>query len=147
MRALAVALPALLLVLAPGFARALDYLSVGEAAVLYDAPSQKARPLFAIAAGTPVEAIVALDTWIKVRDMQGDLAWIERRLLTDRRMVQTRGEGAQVRAAANENAALVFEAKADVLLELLEAAPAGWIKVRHRDGQQGFVKVMQVWGY
>jgi SH3-like domain-containing protein len=142
--ALAAALTALL---APGWAVALDYRSVGEAAVLYDAPSQKAKPLFVIAAGTPVEAIVALDAWVKVRDMKGELAWIERRLLAERRMLQVRGANAQVRTEANDSAALVFEAAPDVLLEFVEPAPAGWVKVRHRDGQQGFVKISQIWGY
>lgn len=134
------------LLLFSGAVAALDYRSVGEPAVLYDAPSQKAKPLFAIAAGTPVEAIVTLDAWVKVRDMKGDLAWIERRQLGDKRMLQVRGDGAQVRAGAHDDAALAFEAEADVLLELVEPGPAGWVKVRHRDGQQGYVKVGQVWG-
>jgi SH3-like domain-containing protein len=126
---------------------ALDYRSVAEAAVLYDAPSQRAKPLFVIAAGTPVEAIVALDTWIKIRDMNGDLAWIERRQLAEQRFLQVRATAAQVRTNAEESAALVFEAEPDVLLELLEPGPAGWAKVRHRDGQQGFVKTTQIWGF
>lgn len=128
---------------------ALDYRAVGEASVLYDAPSQKAKPLHVIAAGTPVEMIVTLDAWVKVRDMKGDLAWIERRQLTDQRMVQVRAERAQARTSAEDGAKLVFEAEPDVLLELLDPgipATAGWIRVRHRDGQQGFVKAHQVWG-
>jgi SH3-like domain-containing protein len=131
---------------APAIAAALDYRSVSEATVLYDAPSQKAKPLFVIAAGTPVEAVVALDVWVKVRDMKGDLAWIERRMLGERRMLQVRAGNAQVRTEANDSAPVIFEAASDVLLELVEPAPAGWAKVRHRDGQQGFVKVGQVWG-
>lgn len=129
-----------------GAAAALDYRAVGEVAVLYDAPSQKARPLHVIAAGTPVEAIVTLDAWVKVRDMKGDLAWIERRQLTEQRMLQVRAERAQVRANAEEGASLVFEAEPDVLLELVEPGPLGWVKVRHRDGPQGFVRAAQVWG-
>lgn len=125
---------------------ALDYRSVTEAAVLYDAPSQRAKPLFVIAAGTPVEAVVTLDTWIKIRDMKGDLTWIERRQLTEQRFLQVRATAAQVRTNAEESAALVFEAEPDVLLELLEPGPAGWARVRHRDGQQGFVRTSQVWG-
>lgn len=131
---------------ATGHVLALDYRSVNEAAVLYDAPSQKARPLFVIAPGTPVEVVVSLDAWIKVRDLKGDLAWIERRQLADKRMLQVRAGGAQIRVAANDNARLAFEAEADVLLELLEPGPPGWAKVRHRDGPQGFVKAAQVWG-
>jgi SH3-like domain-containing protein len=129
----------------PGLACALDYRSLGEVAVLYDAPSQKAKPLFVIAAGTPVEAIVTLDTWVKIRDARGSLAWVERRQLADRRTVQARAQ-AQVRANPEESAPLVFEAAPDVLLDYIEPGPAGWVKVRHRDGQEGFVKVGQVWG-
>lgn len=135
-----------LALLVSGAASALDYRSVSEAAVLYDAPSQKAKPLFVIAPGTPVEVIVSIDAWVKVRDLKGDLAWIERGQLADKRTLQVRTEGAQIRAEANDAAKLAFEAEADVLLEFLEAGPAGWVKVRHRDGPQGFVKATQVWG-
>jgi SH3-like domain-containing protein len=148
MRRTVFALP-LLLALATPASHALDYRSVSETTVLYDAPSQKAKALFAIASGTPVEVIVTLDIWVKVRDSRGDLAWIERRQLAEQRMVQVRGNGAEIRAEASESATLVFTAEADVLLEWLgsgEAGTAGWVKVRHRDGQQGFVKVGQVWG-
>ncbi|MDI6749857.1 MAG: SH3 domain-containing protein [Rhodocyclaceae bacterium] len=128
-------------------AGALDYRSITEAAVLFDAPSQKAKPLYVIAAGTPVEVVVSLDAWSKVRDMKGDLAWIERRQLSDRRMLQVRTGGAQVRSEASDSARLVFEAESDVLLEYLDAGPPGWVKVRHRDGETGFVKASQVWGF
>lgn len=135
------------LLLAAGAADALDYRSVAEVAVLYDAPSQKAKPLFVIAAGTPVEAVVTLDAWVKVRDMGGELAWIERRHLAEQRTLQVRAERAAVRAEAHESSAVVFSAEPNVLLELVEPGPLGWLKVRHRDGQQGFVKTGQVWGH
>jgi SH3-like domain-containing protein len=129
-----------------GAAFALDYRSVSEAALLYDAPSQKAVPLFAIARGTPVEVVVQLDVWVKVRDAKGDLAWIDRHQLSDKRTVMVRADRAQVREQADDKAPTVFEAEKDVLLELVEAGPVGWVKVKHRDGQQGFVKAVQVWG-
>ncbi|MFA4969001.1 MAG: SH3 domain-containing protein [Sulfuritalea sp.] len=125
---------------------ALDYRSVVEAAPAYDAPSAKSKPLFVMLAGTPVELVVSLEGWSKVRDSRGDLTWIEKKHLAEKRNVIVRHDRAQVRAAAEEKAALVFEAERDVVLELLEAVPGGWIKVRHRDGQSGFLKAAQVWG-
>ena len=125
---------------------ALDYRSVTEAAPLYDAPSAKSKALFVVLAGTPVELVVSLEGWSKVRDSRGDLAWIEKGRLTEKRNVIVRAERAQVRAAADDKAALVFEAERDVVLELSEAAPGGWVKVKHRDGQAGFLKATQVWG-
>jgi len=132
--------------LAAGAASALDFRSVIEPALLYDAPSQEAKPLFAIARGTPVEPVVTLDAWVKVRDAKGDLAWIEKRMLSDRRNLMVKADTAQVRARAEDTGPVVFEALAGVLLELVEPGPAGWVRVRHRDGQQGFVKTAQVWG-
>lgn len=134
------------LMLAGKTAHALDYLTVTEATPMYDAPSAKAKPLYVALAGTPVELVVSLEGWSKVRDSQGDLAWIEKTHLTDKRNVIVRAERAQVRSAAEDTAPLVFEAERDVVLEFLEAAAAGWIKVRHRDGQSGYLKVSQVWG-
>jgi SH3-like domain-containing protein len=136
----------LLVLLLAGPVLALDYRSVAEATALYDAPSQKAKPLFAIARGTPLELVVTVEGWVKVRDQKGDLAWIEKRLLAEKRTVIVRGDRAQVRALADDKAPLVFDAEKDVVLDLVEPAAAGWAKVRHRDGQQGFVKAAQVWG-
>ena len=134
-------------VVAPTSAFALDYRSVTEAAAMYDAPSAKAKPLFVVAAGTPVEVVVSLEGWSKVRDIKGDLVWIEKKFLSDKRSLIVRADRAQVRAAADEKAAVVFEAERDVVFELSDTAVGGWVKVKHRDGQSGFVKLTQVWGY
>jgi SH3-like domain-containing protein len=127
-------------------AHALDYRTLAEAAPVYDAPSAKSKPLFVVLAGTPVELVVSLEGWSKVRDNRGDLVWVEKKYLAEKRSVIVRAERAQVRAAADDKAALVFEAERDVVLELLEAVPGGWAKVSHRDGQSGFLKAPQVWG-
>ncbi|PKO82854.1 MAG: hypothetical protein CVU17_11350 [Betaproteobacteria bacterium HGW-Betaproteobacteria-11] len=129
-----------------GSAAALEFLSVSEAAPLYDAPSSQAKALFVIAAGTPVERVVSLEGWSKVRDSSGGLAWIEKKYLSEKRNVMVRAERAEVHAGADEKSPLVFAAERDVLLELVETAPGGWIKVKHRDGQGGYVKAAQVWG-
>ena len=59
---------------------------------------------------------------------------------------ELRGEVADIREAPNETAVLVFRAEKNVLLELVEPPSSTWIKVRHRDGQVGFVSISQVWG-
>lgn len=135
---------ALFLASAPAFA--IDYRSVESATVLYDAPSVKGKPLFVIRRFTPVEAVIGLEGWVKVRDAEGGMAWIEKKHLSEQRTVQVAVARAQVREAADDAAPLVFEAEKGVALELVEAAGAGWARVRHRDGQSGFVRGNQVWG-
>jgi len=128
-------------------ASALEFRSVSEnAAVLYDAPSAKAKKLYIVNNGYPVEVVVMLEGWAKVRDARGDLTWIESKNLTDRRTVMVKVPLAQVRLAADDNSPVVFQAQQNVILDLVEVASGGWLHVKHSDGQTGFVKVSQIWG-
>ncbi len=133
-----------------GGVAAAEFQSAGEAAVLYDAPSLKARPLFVIGRDTPFEVIVGVEGWLKIRDASGTVAWIERKSASERRMLIVRVPVADVLAAPEVNAPLVFKAEQNVLLELVDPAyvanTPGWAKVRHRDGQQGYIRIAQVWG-
>jgi len=123
------------------------------AVVLYDAPSAKAKPLFVLGRETPLEVIVSLEGWVKVRDAGGTIGWIDRKALTDRRSVVVRTPLAEVYAGPDPATALVFRAEHNVLLELAEPATAaaataspGWLKVKHRDGQAGYVRIVQIFG-
>lgn len=126
---------------------ALDYLSVAEPSLAYDAPSRQGTPLYAVARGTPVEAIVVLDAWVKVRDVGGELLWMEKRLLSEKRTLIVSADRAQVHAQPDDASAVVFEAERDVLLDYLEPGPSGWAKVQHSNGRQGYAKAHQVWGF
>lgn len=128
-----------------GNALAGEFFSLAEAAVMYDAPSDKGKPLYVIQRYTPVEAVVNLERWVKVRDSEGSIAWIQKSSLTPTRTVIATTT-AQVRQAADANAPVLFQASRHVAMELLEVAPPGWARVRHRDGQEGLVRVEQVWG-
>lgn len=116
------------------------------AAVLYDGPSDRARKLFIVSRGTPLEVVATVDRWIKVRDHMGDVLWIERGDLAESRHVVANTLAA-VRRAPQENAQLVLQVERGVLLEVVDGeATPGWLRVRHRDGAAGFVDVREIWG-
>jgi hypothetical protein len=78
---------------------------------------------------------------------------VEKKALADKRTLVVRVALADVRANPDDNAPVVFRAEQNVLLDLAEAAASaaalsapGWVKVRHRDGQSGFVRITQVFG-
>ena len=127
-------------------ALAIDYRTVETATVLYDAPSVRGTKQFVIRRDTPVELVVNLDGWSKVRDATGGLAWIEKKYLAERRTVIVTAPRAEIRQKAEESATIVFEADKNVSLDFQEVAASGWVKVRHRDGQTGYVRANQVWG-
>ena len=113
---------------------------------MYDAPSLKATRLYVASQYYPVEVIVSLDKWAKVRDSSGGLSWVEKKQLSETRTVVVTVPVADIRQSPESKAPLVFQAERHVALELVEFAAPGWIKVRHRDGQSGYVHVSQVWG-
>lgn len=144
-RAVMVLGAALLAVAVP--AHALDYVSVADgSAILYDAPSLKAKKLFVVSRYLPLEQVVSLDSWVKVRDSSGSLSWIEKRALSNKRFVVVTAALAAMRRAPEENAGVVLQARQQVALELLENTGGGWLKVRHQDGVTGYVKTADVWG-
>jgi SH3-like domain-containing protein len=132
--------------LASANADALEFRSVSEAAaILYDAPSTKAQKVFILSRGYPVEVVVSLEGWTKVRDDTGEFAWIENSRLSERHTVMVKVASAEARQSANDNSAVAFTAEKGVFLELINMA-AGWAKVRHGEGPTGFIKVSQLWG-
>lgn len=130
-----------------GAALAIDYRSVNvPAAILYDAPSQAGKKLYLIREQTPVEVIVRLEGWYKVRDAEGGLAWIEAKNLGDKRMLVVTAPRGEIRQSDKPEAPILAELDKWVGVELIEAASPGWVKVRHRDGVTGYIRTMQVWG-
>lgn len=140
-------LATLALLVAAGGASAIDYRSVEvPAAILYDAPSQKGKKLYLIKAQTPVEVVVRLDGWFKIRDAEGTLAWIESRQVSERRMLIVTTPTAEVFPSDKPDAAVVRQLEKWVAVEFVEAASPGWAKIRQRDGAVGYVRANQVWG-
>ena len=128
-------------------AHAVEYVSVKESnAVLYDAPSIKAKKLFVVNRYMPFEQVVTLDSWVKVRDRSGGLYWVEKRLLSNKRYVFALLPLVDARADPDYSAALVFQVRQQVALEHIESTGTGWIKVRHQDGNVGYVRSTEVWG-
>lgn len=137
----------LLLVLMPSMASALDFRSIAVTkAVLFDAPSSQAKKLFVIWQDYPVEVIVNLGDWVKVRDNQGGLTWVEAKNLSPKRTVIVLNGPVELRAAADGSSEILSRLEKDVVLDLVESAPGGWAKVKHRDGLVGYVPAAAVWG-
>ena len=133
--------------LAAGSAQALDFLSVASrAAILYDQPAASAHKVAVVSRYLPLEVVLTQGDWVKVRDASGKLSWIERRALDKKRYLLVIVPLADVRLAADPNAAVLFRVSQQGVLEWLENTQTGWIQVRHPDGLTGYVSTADVWG-
>ena len=113
---------------------------------MYDAPSRTATPLFVAGRFYPVEVIGDSGAWVKVRDHTGALSWVERKMLSPRRMVIVTAPQAEALARAEDGAPAAFTATQNVALDLVEVLPGGWVRVRHADGASGFIRAALLWG-
>lgn len=137
----------LLALLMTGLAYAGEMRSVAaEAAILYDAPSTKAKKLYIVKKSTPLEVIVNLDGMSKVREAEGTIAWIEKNQLSELRTVVVIAAQGEIRQSADSASPIQGTAEKWVALELLELPVNGWAKVRHHDGINGYIRSTQVWG-
>lgn len=125
---------------------ALDFVSTKQPAILYDAPSSAADKIAVISAGYPLEKLVTAAGWTKVRDETGKLAWIEESSLGDKRTLLVTAPEARITETPKEDAPVRFRAAQGVVLDMLPAQENGWAKVQHASGQQGYVRIRDVWG-
>lgn len=133
----------------PLTASALDFRSVAvPKAILYDAPSVSAKKVLLLSQSYPVEIVVNLGDWLKVRDAQGAMHWVEAEQLSTKRSVMVIKSQTEMRAKPDAAADLVATIDKDVVLELVEAkANQGWLKVKHRDGATGYILISSTWGF
>ena len=135
------------LLLATAASHAVDFKTVGAAPViLYDAPSAKGGKLYVAPRGMPLEVVLSYGEWVKVRDASGEMAWTEAKGLSAKRNVVARAANLKVRASPDDTASAIILVDKGVLLEMSEQPSSGWVKVRHKDGQSGYVKTSEVWG-
>ena len=143
MKPLVAAILALLAIPAWG----LDYRSTARAAILYDAPSQASGKLAVVGSNVPLEVIVDTAEWVKVRDPNGRLSWIEKSALANSRSVMVKVDEIVVRQQANPDAETAFRATRGVVLDALgEPTALGWLQVRHVNGLVGWLRLHEVWG-
>ncbi|MFM8233005.1 MAG: SH3 domain-containing protein [Candidatus Methylopumilus sp.] len=115
--------------------------------ILYEAPSATTKKLYLVDEGYPLEIIVNLGDWLKVRDPYGTLSWAESKNLQSKRTVIVKVDKANIYKDPESKSALVATIEKDVVIELSDPLIAnGWIKVRYQQDLDGYIQTSQVWG-
>jgi SH3-like domain-containing protein len=129
-------------------ASAAEYRSVaGRYGVCYDLPQEGSKKLAIASQGLPLEVIFEHEKFVKVRDSNGRMSWMEKTALSKtRRMLIVTVPLADIHLAAGVESAVLFRVAQNVLLELKQNTDTGWLEVRHPDGLTGFIKSTEVWG-
>jgi SH3-like domain-containing protein len=127
-------------------AHAAEYASIGGSKVnLREGPGTDHPRRWVVSRGYPLMVLQRKNGWAKVKDYEGDVAWVADRLLSDRRTVLVTKEIVNVRTGPTTEKPVAFQAERKVLLEYL-GQKKNWVHVRHADGDEGWVYAPLVWG-
>ena len=116
-----------------------------EPAVLYDAPSQKAKPVLILSGGFPLRQISMVTGWRKVAGYSGETGWVREKVLKDGDFAVVVAGRTAGRTEAHAASAAVFFATRGVVLEVLGSSRAGWLRVVHRDGEVAHLLETDTW--
>jgi SH3-like domain-containing protein len=124
-----------------------DYVTSGRPAILYDAPSSAAGKIAMVGTGYPLEVLVRIDNWLKVRDHDGALLWIEASAAQGKPTVIVTADTAYALERPDDRAPARFRVSQGVLLEIAgKSSESGWIRIRHPQGGEAYINLRDIWG-
>ena len=109
-----------------------------------EAPTESAAILFTADRHYPVKVVERKRGWVKVKDFEGEIAWIAERLLARNKGVVIIVEKATLRAKPEDNAASVAVAAWSDSFAVKQVR-AEWVLVESA-GVEGWVRRSVVWG-
>jgi len=109
-------------------------------------PGTNNETLWSVGKYYPVDIIKKSGNWYRVRDFEGDIGWIHGRLLKEIRAVIVKSDIVNVREGPGTSFRVLFQAEKGVSFKVLKRKKR-WLKVRHADGDVGWVHKSLVWGY
>jgi len=119
-----------------------------DQAFLHEAPSDSTKKSFIVTKGYPLEVIVSLKEWKKVKDHEGLINWIKTSDLSSKRTVLNLKGDNSIYLEPSSASPILAKVNENVSLELLDAKNIDdWVKVYSKVGDiEGFIKATDLWG-
>ena len=126
-----------------------DFMSVNtDQAFLHEAPSGSTKKVFIVTKGYPLEVIVSLKEWKKVKDHEGLINWIKTSDLSSKKTVLNLKDNNSIYLEPSSESPMLAKVNKNVTLELLDEKKIDdWVKVYSKVGDiEGFIKATDLWG-
>jgi SH3-like domain-containing protein len=92
-----------------------------------------------------MEVIKSSGEWHKGRDFEGDVGWIFHSLVEKVPAVVVKAPLVNVRTGPGTDSRVLFQAEKGVSFKIL-GTEKDWLKIRHADGEVGWIHGSLVWG-
>lgn len=117
--------------------------------ILYEGPSESTSKEFIVTQSYPLQVLVKLKDWIKVRDHEGKISWIKAKDITRDRTVLTLKNNVILFYKPSYSSVKLADISVNVALRLVSPLNTdGWIEVKTLSQNiEGFIRVQDVWGF
>jgi len=140
---IALALPFLLV---PAVANAGEILSVKTSSANFrENPHEAAKIKFSADKFFPVEAIEKKKGWVKIKDFEGDTAWVAEKVLGKQAAIVVTSDKANVREEATTSSDVAFKVERGEVFKI-ESRKGDWLKVVDARGDGGWIRADMTWG-
>ncbi len=146
LKLLSTTLPLFLLPLFAAGAAQAEILSVKTASANFrEAPNEKATVKYTADKFYPVEVLEKQAGWMKVKDFEGDVAWVSAKALESQPSIVIQVERANMRSNPSLTAPVVFKVERGEVFKI-EKREGPWLKVVDARGDGGWIRDDMTWG-
>ena len=107
-------------------------------------PGSKYEVLWQVEKFHPVLVIEKKKDWYKIKDFEGDMAWIHSSLLGNINGVITTKTKCNVRSSPDKTGKILFTVERGVPFKVMKRS-GNWIRIEHADGEIGWIYNSLVW--
>jgi SH3-like domain-containing protein len=111
---------------------------------LRSGPGSKYEVLWQVEKYHPLLIIEKTKNWYKIKDFEGDMAWIHKSLLGKINGVITIKTKCNVRSKPDKSGKILFTVERGVPFKVLKHN-GNWIRIEHADGEIGWIYKSLVW--
>ncbi len=129
----------------PGISAAQERLCVKAGiANMRSGPGTKYDVLWQAEKYYPVVVTQKKGNWYKIKDFENDVAWVHNSLLEKEKTVIAKKDKCNIRSKGSMKGSIVFTVDKGVPFKVLQEK-GNWIKIKHADGDVGWIYKTLVW--
>ena len=131
----------------PATALAQSFVSIKNNVVSIRAkPQAKAEVQWELSRGYPLQVSGRQGAWIKVRDYESTLGWVQKSQTSNQGHHVVKARVANLRSQANDKSSIVGKLSQHEVVKTL-GKRNNWVQVQTSGGKQGWVSAPLVWGF
>ena len=131
---------------APGVATASEVVRIkSKTANVRSGPGTRFKKVWTAPQNYPYRVIKRKGRWLKVRDYEGYKDWVHKGLTDGKHAVIVKVKSANIRKGPSTDQPAIFTADKGVPF-LVVGKKGSWLKVRHADGDEGWIARKLLWG-